>query len=142
MNNKNKTERELKSMRLDKWLWAARFYKTRSIAKTMVESGKVHYNNHRAKPSKMISLGAIVKLRQGNDEKVVTIIALAEQRKGAAEAQLLYKETAESIEQREKNAQLRKLNAFYNPNPQKRPDKKQRRDLLKLKQSNRTPLGD
>ena len=56
---------EIEAVRLDKWLWAARFYKTRSIARNMVDGGKVHYNGQRSKPSKAVELGAIVTLRQG-----------------------------------------------------------------------------
>lgn len=122
-------------IRLDKWLWAARFYKTRSIARNMVDGGKVHYNGQRAKPSKLIDLGAEVKLRQGNNEEIVVIIEiLSDQRRGAPVAQTLYKETADSIKQREENAKLRKLNSLGSPHPDKRPDKKQRRDIMKFKQ--------
>lgn len=56
-------------IRLDKWLWAARFYKTRSLAREMVEGGKVHYNGQRTKPSKLVEVGAILTLRQGSDQK-------------------------------------------------------------------------
>ena len=122
-------------IRLDKWLWAARFYKTRSIARNMVDGGKVHYNGQRTKPSKLIDLGAEVKLRQGNNEEIVVIIEiLSDQRRGAPVAQTLYKETSNSIKQREENAKLRKLNSLGSPHPDKRPDKKQRRDIMKFKQ--------
>ncbi len=123
-------------VRLDKWLWAARFYKTRSIARNMVDGGKVHYNGQRSKPSKMVEVGAEVRLRQGNDEKTIVITKLSGTRRGAPEAQTLYQETAESIKQREAHAQMRKLNAFDSPSPDKRPDKKQRRDIIKFKSSN------
>ncbi|UXI01186.1 ribosome-associated heat shock protein Hsp15 [Photobacterium sp. TY1-4] len=123
-------------VRLDKWLWAARFYKTRSIARTMIDGGKVHYNGQRSKPSKLVEVGAEVRLRQGNDEKTVTIMKLSGTRRGAPEAQTLYQETAQSIEQREAQAQMRKLNAYHSPSPDKRPDKKQRRDIIKFKSSN------
>ncbi|WP_087023272.1 ribosome-associated heat shock protein Hsp15 [Thaumasiovibrio subtropicus] len=123
-------------VRLDKWLWAARFYKTRSIARTMIDGGKVHYNNQRAKPSKMVELGAVIKLRQGNDEKSVIVEKLSDTRRGAPEAQTLYSETPDSIAQREKNAQLRKMNALGSPSPASRPDKKQRRDIIRFKSSN------
>lgn len=119
-------------VRLDKWLWAARFYKTRSIARNMVDGGKVHYNGHRSKPSKIVELGAVITLRQGQEEKTVTIDRISDQRRGAPEAQTLYSETPESIEKRERQALARKLNA-HNPSPDRRPDKKQRRDLLKFK---------
>lgn len=120
------------AVRLDKWLWAARFYKTRSLARNMVDGGKVHYNGQRTKPSKLVELGAIITLRQGNEEKTVVIERVSDQRRGAPEAQTLYSETADSVEKREKQALARKLNA-HNPAPDRRPDKKQRRDLLKFK---------
>ncbi|ENM5785961.1 ribosome-associated heat shock protein Hsp15 [Vibrio metoecus] len=115
-------------VRLDKWLWAARFYKTRSLARNMVEGGKVHYNGQRTKPSKSVELGAQITLRQGHDEKTVIIEKISDQRRGAPEAQQLYRETAESIAKRERNTMMRQLN----PSPDRRPDKKQRRDLLKF----------
>ncbi|ELL9332177.1 ribosome-associated heat shock protein Hsp15 [Vibrio fluvialis] len=120
------------AVRLDKWLWAARFYKTRSLARNMVDGGKVHYNGQRTKPSKLVEVGAIITLRQGNEEKTVVIERVSEQRRGAPEAQTLYSETAESVVKRERMALARKLNAT-NPAPDRRPDKKQRRDLLKFK---------
>lgn len=123
-------------VRLDKWLWAARFYKTRSIARNMIDGGKVHYNGQRSKPSKLVEVGAEVRLRQGSDEKTVIIDKLSGTRRGAPEAQALYQETAESIKLRENHAQMRKLNAFDSPSPDKRPDKKQRRDIIKFKSSN------
>jgi ribosome-associated heat shock protein Hsp15 len=119
-------------IRLDKWLWAARFYKTRSVARNMVDGGKVHYNGQRSKPSKIVEIGATITLRQGNEEKTIIVEQLSEQRRGAPEAQTLYRETNESIAKRERQALVRKLNA-HNPSPERRPDKKQRRDLLKFK---------
>ena len=124
---------EEKEVRLDKWLWAARFYKTRSIAKAMIESGKVHYNNQRAKVSKIVEVGAMLKLRQGNEEKEIKIIALSDQRRGAPEAQLLYQETENSVKKREEIACARKNNSLSMPHPDRHPNKKERRDLLKFK---------
>lgn len=124
---------EEKDVRLDKWLWAARFYKTRSIAKAMIEGGKVHYNGQRAKVSKIVEVGAKLKLRQGNEEKEVEILALSDQRRGAPEAQLLYRETEQSVKKREEFAWARKNNALSMPHPDRRPNKKERRDLLKFK---------
>ncbi|WP_152669738.1 MULTISPECIES: ribosome-associated heat shock protein Hsp15 [Xenorhabdus] len=120
-------------VRLDKWLWAARFYKTRSIAREMIEGGKVHYNGQRSKPGKLVELNAEIKLRQGNDEKTVIILALCSHRRSATEAQQLYQETAESIINREKTALARKMNALTMPHPDRRPDKKERRTLIKFK---------
>lgn len=119
--------------RLDKWLWAARFYKTRSLAREMVEGGKVHYNGQRTKPSKMVEIGAELKLRQGSDEKTITVLALSQQRRSANEAQMLYRENEVSIIKREQIAQARKLGALTMPHPDRRPDKKERRNLIKFK---------
>ena len=83
-------------VRLDKWLWAARFYKTRALAREMVEGGKVHYNGQRSKPGKIVELNATLTLRQGNDERTVIIKGITEQRRPASEAVTLYEETAES----------------------------------------------
>lgn len=124
-------------VRLDKWLWAARFYKTRTIAKEMIDGGKVHYNGLRTKPNKHVEVGGIIKLRQGNEEKEVEVTALSSQRRGAPEAQLLYKETEKSVEQRTKMAIARKINALTMPHPDRRPNKKERRDLLKFKHQER-----
>lgn len=120
-------------IRLDKWLWAARFYKSRSLAREMVDGGKVHYNGQRTKPSKLVEVGAILTLRQGSDQKTVRVLAISEQRKTAIEAQQLYQETPDSIAKREKIAQARKLNALTMPHPDRRPDKKERRNLIKFK---------
>ena len=120
-------------VRLDKWLWAARFYKTRTIAKTMIEGGKIHYNGQRAKVSKIVELGALIKLRQGNEEKEVEVLALSDQRRGAPDAQLLYRETDTSLKKREEIAWARKNNALSMPHPDRRPNKQERRNLLKFK---------
>ncbi len=130
---KDKQQEEQESYRLDKWLWAARFYKTRTLAREMVDGGKVHYNGQRTKPSKEVEVGAMIKLRQGNDEKEVEVLALSNQRRAAPLAQQLYQETEESIKKREQIAWARKANALSMPNPERRPNKKERRDLLKFK---------
>lgn len=126
-------EKTAEGVRLDKWLWAARFYKTRAVAREMIEGGKVHYNGQRSKPSKLVELNAVLTLRQGNDERTVHILAITEQRRPATEATQLYEETAESIAKREKVALARKMNALTMPHPDRRPDKKERRDLMKFK---------
>ncbi|MGL9720738.1 ribosome-associated heat shock protein Hsp15 [Symbiopectobacterium sp.] len=129
---KEKTESD-DGIRLDKWLWAARFYKTRAVAREAIDGGKVHYNGQRTKPSKLVELDAEIKLRQGNDERTVLVSALSSQRRLAPEAQLLYRETEQSVEKREKVALARKMNALTMPHPDRRPDKKERRDLIKFK---------
>jgi len=128
---KGKKEEDDNAVRLDKWLWAARFYKTRALAREMIDGGKVHYNGQRGKPSKLVEVNAEIKLRQGNDEKTVVVLDLTTQRRSAEEAQKLYQETELSITSREKISQARKMNAM--PHPDRRPDKKERRNLIKFK---------
>lgn len=135
-NTRNSTSKdETMSIRLDKWLWAARFYKTRAIARDMVQGGKVHYNGQRTKPSKIVELDAVIKLAQGVDEKVITVLKLLDKRLSAPIAQTLYQESDASIEKREANSIARKNNSFFAPHPDRKPDKKQRRELLKMKSS-------
>ena len=130
---KGKKEEDNNAVRLDKWLWAARFYKTRALAREMIEGGKVHYNGQRSKPGKIVEPGATLTLRQGNDERILLVKGITEQRRPASEAVALYEETAESIEKREKMALARKMNALTMPHPDRRPDKKERRDLMRFK---------
>ena len=136
MAKHSQREEEKEAVRLDKWLWAARFYKTRTLAKEMIDGGKVHYNGQRSKPNKIVEVGATLKIRQGSDEKEIVVLALSTQRRGAPEAQLLYRETEQSIANREKLAMARKMHALSMPHPDRRPDKKERRDLLKFKYQN------
>lgn len=131
----SKSADEITSVRLDKWLWAARFYKTRAIAKEMISGGKVHYNGQRAKSSKLAEVDAVIRLRQGYDEKEIVIKKLSEQRQKAAIAQTLYQETPESVAKRETYAEARRLNVLNNPAPDHKPDKKQRRQLIRFKES-------
>ncbi len=128
-------EKSAEAVRLDKWLWAARFYKTRAIARERVEGGKVHYNGQRSKPGKIVEPDAELTLRQGNDERTIIILAVSDKRGPASEAQQMYAETPQSIEKREKIALARKMNALTMPHPDRRPDKKERRDLMKFKNS-------
>lgn len=119
-------------VRLDKWLWAARFFKTRSLAKQAIEGGKVQYNGARTKVSKEVELGAELTIRQGWDDKTVIVEGLSDQRRGAPEAQALYTETQDSIHQRELRAAQRKA---HGPGADLiRPNKKQRRQIHRFKQ--------
>ena len=136
MAKHSQIEEEKEAVRLDKWLWAARFYKTRTLAKEMIDGGKVHYNGQRSKPNKIVEVGATLKIRQGSDEKEIVVLALSTQRRGAPEAQLLDRETEQSLANREKLAMARKMIALSMPHPDRRPDKKERRDLLKFKHQN------
>ena len=115
---------ELRRLRLDKWLWAARFYKTRSVAKQAIDGGKVYCEGGRCKPGKEVEIGMEVRLRQGFDEKTVIIKALSEQRRGAPEAQLLYEETQESTKTRLEQPAQRKAQPSLGPSAGK-PNKKE-----------------
>lgn len=120
------------TVRLDKWLWAARFFKSRSLAKEAIEKGKVRYNNQRCKVSKDVEVGAILEIPQGYDEIEVCVQALSDQRRGAPEAALLYKETEKSRARRELESDRRKALKGILPISTERPTKKQRRDQLRF----------
>ena len=119
-------------LRIDKWLWAARFYKTRALAKEAIEGGKVHCRGERCNPSKEPKVGDELVLRAGYDERTVVIEQLSAVRRGAPQAQLLYRETDESISAREKAAELRKAGAL-GIQTDGRPTKKQRRQIHRFK---------
>ncbi len=121
------------AIRIDKWLWAARFFKTRSLAKEAVEGGKVHYNQHRCKPGKTVELGAELKIRQGWVDKTVIVKGLSAQRKSASLAQALYEETEESVQLREKVLLERQQLQASQPTPQRRPNKRDRRLIHQFK---------
>ncbi len=121
-------------LRLDKWLWAARFYKTRSLAKAAIEGGKVHLAGHRVKVSREISPGDTITLRQGWDEKTIVVEALSDQRRGAPEAQALYRETDDSVAKREREAAARKAAGGMIERPATRPNKKQRRQIHRFRE--------
>lgn len=131
--NANHTQNN-QATRLDKWLWAARFYKTRAIAKQMIDGGKVFYNGQRSKSGKAVVIGDRITVRQGFEEKHVIVIELADRRQDANFAQTLYQETPESIETREKNSLARKQGILLSPASETKPDKKQRRQIRHLKE--------
>lgn len=120
-------------VRLDKWLWAARFYKTRSIAREMIDGGKVDYNGVKAKPSRTVEVGALVKVLQGNIRIEVEILKISDVRGPATVARTLYQETQESIVKREKQLEQLKINALLAPHPDEKPNKKDRRTLISMK---------
>ena len=119
-------------VRLDKWLWAARFFKTRALAKAAIEGGKVQHRGERCKPGKEPKIGDEYVIRSGFDERTVVVRALSVVRRGAPEAQLLYEETADSLARREQAAALRKAGAL-GVQTEGKPNKKQRRQLLGLR---------
>ena len=116
-------------VRLDKWLWAARFFKTRALAKAAIESGKVHCRGERCKPGKEPRVGDEFQIRTGFDERTVVVEALSIVRRGAPEAQTLYCETPDSVARRELAAAQRKAGNLGVATDGK-PTKKQRRQLL------------
>ncbi len=122
-------------VRLDKWLWAARFFKTRGKAKEAIDGGKVHMDGVRAKPSKEVKVGDTIKLRQGWDERIVNVLSLSEQRRGAPEAALMYEETQESVEKRLEIAAQRKA-AGGQIISAGRPSKKDRRLIHRFREQN------
>ncbi len=132
--SKQPEQQPAESMRVDKWLWAARFFKTRSIAKAAIEGGKVHVNNERVKVSREIRVGMELTIQQGFDKKTVLVKALSSVRGGAPAAQLLYEETEVSIARRELLSSQRKLHNLARP--EHRPSKKDRRDISKFRQEN------
>ncbi len=125
-------EKDDDKVRLDKWLRAARFFKTRALAKAAIEGGKVHCRGERCKPSKEPKVGDELVIRSGFDERTVVIRALSAVRRGAPEAQTLYEETAQSLAAREEAAALRKAGAL-GMQTDGRPSKKQRRQIQLLR---------
>ncbi len=130
------TNADDQTVRLDKWLWAARFYKTRSLAKEAIEGGKVHYNSQRAKPGKAVEAGAEVTLRQGWQEKVIIVDDVSGRRRSAPEAQKLYHETEDSAKKREEMAWQRKTMQAAQLPPARRPSKKDRRTIQRFRDQN------
>lgn len=118
--------------RLDKWLWAARFFKTRSLATTAIDTGKVHVDGDRVKPAKEVHIGQIIHIRNRDFEIEVDVKALSNVRRGAPEAALLYAETQASISKRE-NAKITGESQFaQRDRGMGRPTKRQLRDIKKF----------
>jgi len=127
-----KKDDDTQKFRLDKWLWAARFFKTRALSSDAVDGGKVHVDGERAKPAKEVKLGMLIRVRRGSEEMEVVVRGLSVQRKGAPEAVLLYEETEESRLNRE-NAKLTKENEHgLRDRGMGRPTKRQLRDIRKF----------
>ena len=125
------------SVRLDRWLWAARFYKTRSIAAEAAGGGKVQINGDRAKPAKPVKIGDRLVVRTGEYEWTVTVIALSERRGPAVEAQALYDESEQSRLAREaKAAQLKAERRAMPEFARGRPSKRDRRKIIRFRQDN------
>lgn len=127
---------ELDAIRLDKWLWTARFFKTRKLAAEAISGGKVHVNEQRTKPGKEVKTGAMLSISKDNYRWEITVIAINGQRRSAKEAVLLYEESAESLAKREqqiiKNREQRELFDFSDRDH--KPNKKERRLIHQFKQ--------
>ncbi|MCK4864170.1 MAG: hypothetical protein KAT06_01975 [Gammaproteobacteria bacterium] len=123
--------------RLDKWLWAARFYKTRHLAAEAINGGHIHHNGHRIKPSRVIQVADKLTIHKTPFTFEITVQGLSIRRGPAKEAQLLYTEQEESIKKREELAEQRKLNAAQFPHAERRPDKRDRRRIIRFKNVNR-----
>lgn len=119
-------------VRLDKWLWAARFYKTRALATEAINGGHVHLNGSRAKPSRPLVMGDRLTIRKGQESFEVTVLQLSEKRGPATIARELYTEDEQSRLKREALAEQRRLEAASLPHPQRRPDKKGRRQIIRF----------
>ncbi|HEX7047042.1 MAG TPA: S4 domain-containing protein [Gammaproteobacteria bacterium] len=120
-------------IRLDKWLWAARFFKTRALAQEAVSGGKAHVNGERAKPSRHLEPGDCLEITKGEQRFVVLVERLSDKRGPAKVAETLYTETEESRKRREEAAAQRRLVRQSSPHPERKPDKKQRRHIIRFK---------
>jgi ribosome-associated heat shock protein Hsp15 len=120
-------------VRLDKWLWAARFFKTRGIARDAIDGGKIHIDGVKAKPSKVVTPGIEIEISRGQTDMVVIVRDVREDRRPASEAQLLYEETAESIQKRDRERDLNRFSRAGFQAADHRPNKRERRQMTKLK---------
>ena len=130
-SKRNKQYEELSSLRLDKWLWASRFFKTRKLATEAINGGKVHLNGIRVKPSRVVKIGDTLDITREAYRYHIEVLGLNDKRRPAKEAQLLYDESEESIRLREQERELRKLNSASVHQPDKKPNKKERRQMDK-----------
>lgn len=119
-------------LRVDKWLWAARFFKTRGLASEAVSGGKIHINGQRVKPSKNVHVGDQLEIQRGQEAFVVLVEKLNDRRGPAREASLLYTETPDSQRKREEAALQNKLNAQMHPHSEKKPNKRDRRHIIRF----------
>ena len=108
---------ELARVRLDKWLWAARFFKTRQLASEAINGGKVHLNGQRTKPGKEVKVGSQLRIHTASAEYEVEVRILATQRRPAAEARTFYEEKPESLARREQMSESRRLERMLSPRP-------------------------
>ncbi|RLA20025.1 MAG: RNA-binding protein [Gammaproteobacteria bacterium] len=128
---------QLESIRLDKWLWAARFFKTRKLASDAVSGGKVHLNGQRTKPSKDVKINDLLVIHKDQYSWSITVLGINAQRRPAVEAVLLYSESGASSLKRAQDVAQRRAERLLMPDDlAQRPNKKQRRQIHRFKQSN------
>jgi len=127
---------EEEKIRLDKWLWAARFFKTRALASQAVNGGKVHLNGQRIKPSRAVKIDDCYQISRGYERIEVVVTGLSGKRGSATVAQSLYKETEESLSQRQREADKRKLAAMQRPSSDHKPNKQERRKIRQFIEKN------
>ena len=125
---------KLESTRIDKWLWAARFFKHRKLATEAVAGGHVHLNGNRIKPARTVRVGDELTISKGHTVYEVTVEAISDKRGPASAAVALYCESEEGRARRESYAEQMRLQVASNPSPQKRPDKRSRRRIIRFKQ--------
>ncbi|MES2684185.1 MAG: S4 domain-containing protein [Pseudomonadota bacterium] len=125
--------RRMSDVRLDVWLWAARFYKTRTLCKAAIENGQVRVDGETVKPAKSVAIGMRVRIKQGTTLREVSVLGLSDVRRGAPEAQQLYAETPESLAKREQEQLARQ--AADGAVSEGKPSKKFRRAVIQFKQS-------
>ena len=116
-------------VRLDKWLWAARFFKTRAMASEAVSGGRVHLAGQRVKPSRPVKVDDCFEISRGQDRLEIIVLKLSERRGSATIAQTLYQESGTSIQRREYEVEQRKLAAMQRPLSERRPNKQERRRI-------------
>lgn len=126
------SESESSKIRIDKWLWAARFFKTRSLASDAINGGHVHLNGSRIKTSRAVAIGDELRIQRGHEQMVVMVQALSDKRGPAAVAQTLYAETEASRTAREQNAEQRRLQSAGVSLPDRRPNKHERRNIIRF----------
>ncbi len=133
----NKTEKDNNKIRLDKWLWAARFFKTRKLASEAVSGGKVHLNGQRTKPGREIKLSSQLRIHKGALEWNLTVVGICHYRRPATEAETLYEEDEASINKRNKLIEQIRITraAEASTEPDSRPNKRERRQIHRFKRN-------
>ena len=132
----NTSPDQTESLRIDKWLWAARFFKTRSLAAEAVNGGKVHINGQRVKPARPVRAGDQLRIQRGSFEFVVDVLGINDKRRPAKEASLLYRESEASQQRREQTAQRLKMDKLAHGDfGTRRPDKRQRRHIVQFRRN-------